>query len=127
MDNDKIRLHIHPVIDKVQEEKKVIQVSDQQTMLLPLAETTSRETDTTVELDSAQIIVLGGLMQDSARTSQTGSEKLGLYPSHNDEGETTELVILLKATTIKNNGSWTDEIKKMQKKFNNNMLTPVNK
>ena len=127
MDNDKIRLHIHPVIDKVQEEKKVIQVSDQQTMLLPLAETTSRETDTTVELDSAQIIVLGGLMQDSARTSQTGSEKLGLSPSHNDEGETTELVILLKATTIKNNGSWTDEIKKMQKKFNNNMLTPVNK
>ena len=66
-----------------------------------------QEIDTLVKVNSGQPIVMGGLLQDRAETSQEGVPVLGetpliggLFRKHNDLIRKTELVIFLKATIL---------------------------
>jgi general secretion pathway protein D len=64
-----------------------------------------REMDSVLQLHSGEIAVMGGLMQDSSINQDQGVPYLdelpaigGLFKSRNNNGQTTELVILLRAT-----------------------------
>jgi general secretion pathway protein D len=64
-----------------------------------------REMDSVIQLQSGEIAVMGGLMQDSSINEDQGVPGLAdiswignLFKSRNNQGRTSELVILLRAT-----------------------------
>jgi general secretion pathway protein D len=64
-----------------------------------------REMDSVIQLHSGEIAILGGLMQDSSTNKDQGVPGMSdlswvgnLFKSRDNEGQTTELVILLRAT-----------------------------
>ena len=72
-----------------------------------IPEVNVQEIDTVVKVRSGQPIVMGGLLQDRASTSQEGVPVLdevpvvgSLFRKHNDLVQKTELVIFLKATLL---------------------------
>ncbi len=68
-----------------------------------------REMDSVIQLHSGEVAVMGGLMQDSSTNNDQGVPFLdtlpvagNLFKSRDNEGTTTELVILLRATISDN-------------------------
>ncbi|MCD6046932.1 MAG: pilus type biosis protein MshL [Gammaproteobacteria bacterium] len=113
-DDEFITLHIHPMISRVQDDQRTIKLSDTQTLELPMAQDSVREADEVVRARSGEVVVIGGLMESAASASGKGIPGLadaGIFTSKNDTGTTTELVILLQASTVKDN-SWIDQLSK---------------
>jgi|GEM_PF-28929 MSHA biogenesis protein MshL len=115
--NGEVILHIHPMISRVRDQNKKFVVSGQQ-QDLPLALSTVRESDSIVRAKSGQIVVIGGLMENTT-AEQTAStpflEKIpGLGPlfrRENQQSHKSELVILLKPIVV-NNGTWNKQLTK---------------
>ena len=66
-----------------------------------------QEFDSVIEVPSGEAVVMGGLMKDRIRTSETGVPVLSevplfgsLFKSHTDQVQKTELVVFLKATIV---------------------------
>jgi MSHA biogenesis protein MshL len=109
-----IMLHVRPLISDVREQDKVITMNDQ-TTILPMALSRTRESDTVVRARNGQIVVIGGLMQDAQRDKQAGLPGLSRLPvvgglfRHTDSTRTkTELVILLRPIVVDSDQVWTD-------------------
>lgn len=105
-------LHIRPAVTEVVDRRKEIVVSgfDQS---LPLAFSTVRTTDSIVRARSGQIIVIGGLMQESTERQDARTPVLGDIPGigrlfrHSREvRRKTELVILLRPVIVDHDGVW---------------------
>jgi len=101
-EDDEIILHIHPSISEVEDQTKTIVLGDQ-TVELPLALSTIRETDSVVYARSGQVVVLGGLMQNKSVDKNSGTPVLGnmplvghLFSQQRNATVKNELVILLK-------------------------------
>src|SRR5690606_13371619 len=62
-DDNRVLLHIHPAVSEVEDANKMIDFGDGE-LLLPLAKSTVRESDTIVEAASGELIIIGGLMQE---------------------------------------------------------------
>ena len=137
-DGGDITLHIHPSITKVvsQEVKYSIDSSSsgsslglnlgQKTSSVPTALSTIRETDSIVKAQNGQIIVLGGLMQDTIDENKEGVfgfsriPYLGsLFRVNKGNSQKSELVILLKATLIESNADWQNDIDGSQQRVKN--------
>jgi MSHA biogenesis protein MshL len=104
--NNEIILHVHPSISEVEDQTKTITLGDQ-TIDLPLALSTIRETDSVVYARSGQVIVLGGLMQDKSTDNSAGTPFLSkvpglghLFSQQRNSTVKNELVILLKPTIM---------------------------
>ena len=105
-ENDEIILHVHPSISEVEDQTKTITLGNQ-TVDLPLALSTIRETDSVVFARSGQVIVLGGLMQNKSVDNNSGTPLLGnipvfghLFSQQRNSTVKNELVILLKPTIM---------------------------
>lgn len=68
-----------------------------------------REMDSVLQLQSGEVAVMGGLMQDSSENQDQGVPPFDTLPvvgnlakSRDNNGKTSELVILLRATILKN-------------------------
>lgn len=68
-----------------------------------------REMDSVLQLQSGEVAVMGGLMQDSSENQDQGVPPFDTLPlvgnlakSRDNQGRTSELVILLRATILKN-------------------------
>ena len=68
-----------------------------------------REMDSVLQLQSGEVAVMGGLMQDSSENQDQGVPPFDSVPvlgnlakSRDNQGKTSELVILLRATILKN-------------------------
>jgi MSHA biogenesis protein MshL len=105
-------LHIRPAVTEVVDRRKEIVVagSDQS---LPLAFSTVRETDSIVRARSGQIVVIGGLMQESRRNETARTPVLGNIPGigrlfqHTQQTmRKTELVILLRPVVVNSDADW---------------------
>ena len=101
-EDDEIILHIHPSISEVEDQTKTIVLGDQ-SVQLPLALSTIRETDSIVFARSGQVVVLGGLMQNKSVDNNSGAPVLGnmpvvghLFSQQRNSTVKNELVILLK-------------------------------
>lgn len=97
-----ITLHVHPSVSEVEDQEKLITIGDEQ-VTLPLALSTVRETDSIINARSGQIVVIGGLIQNSSEEVTTAvpffSEIpwLGeLFKQRRFESRKSELVILLR-------------------------------
>lgn len=107
-----VTLHVHPSISEVVDQEKTVTVGSV-TQTLPLALSTIRETDSIVRAKSGQIIVIGGLMQDSMENSSASAPVAGDIPvlgrlfKHTKQSRTkSELVILLKPIVVQHDEQW---------------------
>ncbi len=122
-DNDEIILHIHPSISEVEDQTKVISLGNQ-SVELPLALSTIRETDSVVYARSGQVVVLGGLMQNKSVDSNTGTPVLGnmpvvghLFSQQRNTVLKNELVILLRPVIMGPDGL-EESVNRSQQRFN---------
>jgi MSHA biogenesis protein MshL len=105
-------LHIHPTVSQVTEKVKSITVADS-TDALPLAFSEVRESDSVVKARSGQVIVIGGLMRNTRRTSDYRTPLLGdipglgnLFRSQRQSEIKSELVILLRPVVVERDEQW---------------------
>lgn len=110
-------LHIHPSVSEVIDQTKDITVAGQ-TLQLPLAFSTVRESDSVVRARSGQVIVIGGLMQNSSSNDDAGVPVLSkipllgnLFKQKRKINSRSELVILLRPIVVDTNKIWSNYIK----------------
>lgn len=108
-ENGSILLHIHPSVIETEEQEKVITLNEEQ-YILPLAQSTIRESDTIIRATSGEIVVIGGLMQSLVTTENSQTPLLGdipflgnLFKSKREKEVKKELIILLKPTVVGKN------------------------
>ncbi len=113
-------LHIHPVVSEVQDQLKVFTVGNED-FALPLALRSVRESDSIVRARSGQVIVLGGLMQETLRDERGKRPLLGdvpvlntLFRTRNRAMEKTELVILLRPLVV-DEDEWQNQLRESQR------------
>jgi MSHA biogenesis protein MshL len=118
--NGSVILHVHPSVTETSEQSKTIRFSDEQ-IVLPLAQSNIRESDTIIKAQSGEIVVIGGLMQTVTSDSESRTPVLGaipllgqLFTSKNKTERKKELVILLKPTVV-GNGVWQQQLQQSEK------------
>jgi MSHA biogenesis protein MshL len=98
-DNGDIILHIHPLLNQVQEDIKLVNGRE-----LPLANSATRESDSIARARNGEVVVISGLMQTRAKGTEAGipgARNLAVVGKALEQRTTevvkTELVILLRA------------------------------
>jgi len=121
-EQDYVTLHVHPTVSQVSDKVKTLQV-DNATETFPLALSNVRETDSIVRARSGQIIVIGGLMQDSNRNERFGVPVLSqlplvgvLFRQQRVRDQKSELVILLKPMVMDSEPMWTEEAQRLEQR-----------
>lgn len=111
-DSNKVTLHIHPSITRVQNQDKTFTINGEDGSI-PMALNTVRESDSIVHAENGQIIVIGGLMQEDREEDKRGVAFLSRIPylgnafrENTGKGRKSELVILLKPTIINSGKDW---------------------
>jgi MSHA biogenesis protein MshL len=106
-----VLLHIHPIVSTVSTQTLTLEVQGQSDVL-PMAQSSVRESDSMVRAHSGQVIVIGGLMQETVDKQQYKTPLLGdipglgrLFRSEQDTKSKVELVILLRAMVV-NGSDW---------------------
>ncbi|MDO3382995.1 pilus (MSHA type) biogenesis protein MshL [Gilvimarinus algae] len=114
-DDDNVILHIHPVVSDVTDQQKDFTIGSED-FSLPLALRGVRESDSIVRARSGQVIVLGGLMQETRNNRDGKNPGLGDIPLLGSLFRTTsrslvktELVILLRPI-VANTDAWNEQI-----------------
>lgn len=115
--DSQVTLHIHPTVSEVQDQRKEIVIGAQD-LSLPLAFSKVRESDSIIRAKSGQIVVIGGLMQDTvedhvAKTPLLGDVPLlgGLFRHTRQVRRKTELVILLRPVVVDGDRVWQDQLR----------------
>ena len=106
-----IILHIHPTVSEVVDQSKTVEAPTG-TLTLPLALSTIRESDSIVKARNGQVVVIGGLMQNSATDDTAKTPFFGDIPllghafrQKRQGSKKSELVILLKPM-IADDAAW---------------------
>ncbi|CAM5220678.1 pilus (MSHA type) biogenesis protein MshL [Alishewanella longhuensis] len=114
-ENGTVILHINPSVTETSEQNKTIRFSDE-VIVLPLAQSNIRQSDTLIRARSGEIVVIGGLMQTVKSDSVSRTPLLGaipvlgqLFTSKKQVEQKKELVILLRPTVIAP-GVWQQQI-----------------
>lgn len=121
-ENGDVILHVHPMVSDVQDQQKNLTVGDQK-FSLPLALREVRESDSVVRAKSGQVVVLGGLMQETSKKLNGKRPLLGdiplintLFKTKSSQGNKTELVILMRPVVVTEN-TWQDQLKEESDRF----------
>ncbi len=107
-----VTLHVHPSVSTVVDQQKTVTIGTL-TQQLPLARSTVRESDSIVRAASGQVVVIGGLMQDSVNDQQAGAPGISdipfigsLFKHSNKSSSKSELVILLRPVVVDDDRVW---------------------
>ena len=110
-------LHIHPSVSEITDQVKNITVGGQ-TQQLPLAFSTVRESDSVVRAKNGQVVVIGGLMQNTSSDADGGVPGISdvpvvgnLFKQQRKVNSRSELVILLRPIVVDSNKTWSNYIK----------------
>lgn len=114
-ENGTVILHINPSVTETSEQNKTIRFSDE-VIVLPLAQSNIRQSDTLIRARSGEIVVIGGLMQTVKSDAISRTPLLGaipglgqLFTSKKQIEQKKELVILLRPTVV-SPGVWQQQI-----------------
>lgn len=115
----KVLLHIHPSVIDTEEQNKVIDMGTSGGKLqLPLAKSSIRESDTVVQANNGDIIVIGGLMKTNKQEIVSKVPLLGDIPwvgeaftNRRESTKKVELVIMLKPTVVEKD-TWQNELQR---------------
>jgi MSHA biogenesis protein MshL len=124
-EDNNVILHIHPTVSQVEQQTKLITVAGQE-QSLPLAQSSVRESDSIVRARSNQIIVIGGLMQNTTSEDVGSTPLLGDIPvvgslfRHTDQRSLkSELVILLRPIVVDSDAAWKNSLQRSSQRFRN--------
>ena len=125
--DDNIILHMHPSISQVTTVNKQLNLGGISGAInLPLASSNVSETDSIVRTHDGRVIAIGGLMTESSISNKSKVPGLGdikgVGNAFRQKGSTTsktELVILLKATVVQGQDSWSNDVLSSQKRIEN--------
>ena len=78
-ENGEVILHIHPTVSEVTDQNKVVTIGND-TVVLPLALSTIRESDSIVKARNGEIIVIGGLLKNTSRSQSAGLPFMSKIP-----------------------------------------------
>ncbi|MDH3220055.1 MAG: pilus (MSHA type) biogenesis protein MshL [Gammaproteobacteria bacterium] len=109
-------LHIHPSVSEITDQLKNITVGGE-SFELPLAFSTVRESDSIVKASNGQVVVIGGLMQNSTNDQNAGVPGASdvpffgeLFKQKQKVNRRSELVILLRPIVVDKNRTWSSYI-----------------
>lgn len=118
-----VLLHVHPAVIEVQEEKKEIEVLGD-SIIVPLAKSSIRESDSVIRAADGDVVVIGGLMKSATTEMVSKVPYLGdipalghLFRNTQNVTEKTELVILLRPTVVGVN-TWQKEVERSRDLLN---------
>ena len=121
-----IILHVHPSVSNVVEKTKNISTSTTSTFSVPLAVSTIRESDSIIRATNGQVVVIGGLMQDSVSDEGASVPLLGdlpliggLFRHTREVKRKSELVILLKPIIVDSPDTWANEVRSARQRIKN--------
>jgi MSHA biogenesis protein MshL len=108
-------LHVHPSVTLTDEQNKVIQLGGEE-FVLPLAQSSVRESDTIIKAQSGEIVIIGGLIETRSVDVNSKTPLLGdipflgeLFKSKSQQKRKTELIIMLKPIVV-GQETWTDQL-----------------
>jgi len=111
-----VTLHVHPSISEVDDQTKTFSINGE-VQSIPTAQSTVRESDSIVYAVSGQIVVIGGLMQETVAEDVAAPPLLGDIPflgatfrQTKQVSRKSELVILLKPLVVDGPGTWAEPI-----------------
>ena len=123
-EDGEIILHIHPTVSTVTEKTKNINVSSGTALSVPLAISSIRESDSIIRAKSGQVVIIGGLMQNTLEDRVSKVPLLGDIPllgalfRHSQEiSKKSELVILLKPVVIENDKQMDEYVRNVKSNF----------
>jgi MSHA biogenesis protein MshL len=115
-------LHIHPMVTQVEDQIKELTLGDSK-FSIPLAVREIRESDSIVRAQHGQVVVLGGLMQETSAENQGKRPWIGdipvvnsLFKTKNHRKFKTELVILMRPIVV-DDEAWEKSIKESQERI----------
>jgi len=115
-EDNRVTLHIHPSVSEVVDQQKTVTIGTL-TQQIPLALSTVRESDSIVRANSGQVVVIGGLMQDSINDENAATPGLSDIPVLGNafkhkrrQSAKRELVILLRPVVVDDDEVWTREM-----------------
>ena len=117
-DDGSVIMHIHPAVINVQEQMKTLTYGNNETLSIPMAKSTIRETDTVVKANSGDVIVIGGLIEErkvdqSSQVPLLGSIPIigNLFKNSYDMTQKVELVILIRPVVV-DDDTWKNELRR---------------
>ena len=130
-DDNQITLHIHPTVVDVTQKITNISVSSTQTLSVPLAVSSVRETDTVIRAVNGQVVILGGLMTTNTSDNNAAVPFLGdlpliggLFKQKKQTTTKSELVILLKPTVINGPQQWSRGMQRVRENLQGMVRKP---
>lgn len=124
-DDGDVILHVHPVVSNVKDQLKSFTIGDSE-FSIPLALRDVRESDSIVRARSGQVVVLGGLMQESSVQQKGKRPWVGdvpvvnsLFKTANNATVKTELVILMRPIIVDENAGFSDDIQRSNSRMRN--------
>jgi len=123
-ENGQVTLHVRPTVSRVQDQNKSIQLGGEDNVFnLPLALSTTRQSDSIVRARSGQVVVIGGLLENRNTNNDANipwASKLpivgGLFQQQRKALEQTELVILMRPQVV-DDQVWLDELRNSAESF----------
>jgi len=99
-------LHVHPSVTITEEQNKTIQIGSE-LLILPLAQSSVRESDTIIRANSGEVVVIGGLIETYNIDIESKTPILGdipylgeLFKNKSQKSQKRELVIMLKPIVV---------------------------
>jgi MSHA biogenesis protein MshL len=123
-EREDVTLHVRPTISRVQDQEKTITLgSEDNKFTLPLALSNTRQSDSIVRARSGQVVVIGGLLENSIDNTDANVPWLsklpflgGLFQQQRKDVVRSELVILLRPQVI-GADTWLEELQKSADSF----------
>lgn len=120
---EEVTLHVRPTVSRVEDQNKIISLGEDRVLNLPLALSTTRQSDSIVRARSGQVVVIGGLLEDVSDNTDANVPWLsklpflgGLFQQQRKDLVRSELVILLRPQVI-GADTWLDELQKSAASF----------
>lgn len=121
--NDTVTLHVRPTVSRVRDQNKVITLGEDNVFNLPLALSTTRQSDSIVRARSGQVVVIGGLLQNNNENTDANipwASRLpiigNLFQQQRKSLLQSELVILMRPQVV-NDEVWLNELRKSAQTF----------
>ncbi|MBF0273404.1 MAG: secretin N-terminal domain-containing protein [Magnetococcales bacterium] len=117
-ENGMVTLHVHPMVRTVQDKEKNYKINDKP-QTVPLAQSTTRETDSVIRVGSGELAVIGGLLKKEHRMDVDKLPLLGdlpgvgaLFQKSRETWYKSEMVILIRPIVVDVQHDWGDERKR---------------
>lgn len=121
--HDVVTLHVRPTVSRVVDQNKTIVLGENNVFNLPLALSTSRQSDSIVRARSGQVVVIGGLLQNNNENTDAEVPWAStlpivgnLFKQQRKAMQKSELVILMRPQVVSDE-VWLEEIRRSAESF----------